>query len=182
MLGMASAQAKGPANSAPKMGGHTFSSKLSLAVFIIREAGEEPELIGETPSARPLAIPRCVSWGVELVGRVGMKAVAREIAAKKIPRLRIVREVDDDLAHLKGLTGLQEIDVSDTKITDAGLAHLKDLTGLRELSVGGWDITDAGLAHLKGLTELREIELWSAEVTDAGLAHLKPRLFTQHRG
>jgi hypothetical protein len=31
---------------------------------------------------------------------------------------------------LKGLTGLKDLFLSQTKVTDAGLAHLKGLTGL----------------------------------------------------
>ena len=34
------------------------------------------------------------------------------------------------LAHLKGLTNLTNLDLSDTQVTDAGLAHLKGLTNL----------------------------------------------------
>ena len=158
----------------PKMGGHTFSSDLRLDVFIIHEAEWELEWIGATPSARPLDIPRGASWGVCPTGRGDMKALAREIAAKKIPHLRMERwAVDDDLAHLKGLTGLRRLGLWDTKITDAGLAHLKGLTELRQLYLWGTKITDAGLAHLKGLTGLRKLNLEGTKITDAGLAHLK---------
>jgi len=157
----------------PKIGGRTFSSDLPLRVFIIREAGGAPELIGETPSARPLEIPRCASWWVAAFKRVDMKVLARQIAANKIPHLRIGRwAVDGDLAHLKGLTGLRELDLGYTKITDAGLAHLKGLTGLRELNLRHTKITDAGLAHLKGLTGLRKLYLVGTQFTDAGLPHL----------
>ncbi len=109
----------------PRMGGHTFSSDLRLRVFIIREAGGELEWIGETPSAHPLDIPRCASWGVRPFGRVDVKALARQIAAKKIPHLRIGRAVDGELAHLKGLKGLRQPNLQETQITDAGLADLK---------------------------------------------------------
>ena len=133
----------------PKMGGHTFSSDLRLDVFILREAGGEWERIGKTPSAGPLDIPRCVSWGVFPIGQVDMKALARQIAAKKIPHLRIDYAVDSDLAHLKNLTGLRELDFTWPRITDAGLTHLKGLTGLRKLNLRRTQITDAGLADLK---------------------------------
>ena len=154
------------ASSTQKMGGHTFSSNLRLDVFIIREAGGEWEGIGETPSARPLDIPRCASWGVRPIGRIDMKALARQIAAKKIPHLRIeYGAVDGDLAHLKGLTELRGLYLGHTQITDAGLAHLKGLTGLRELGLWGTQITDAGLAHLKGLTGLRKLNLVRTKIT-----------------
>jgi hypothetical protein len=54
------------------------------------------------------------------------------------------------VAHLKGLTGLRELDLYNMKkITDAGLVHLKGLTGLRELVLYGTKITDAGAASLR---------------------------------
>ena len=166
---------------APKMGGHTFSSDLRLDVFIIREAGGERERIGVTPSARPLDIPRCASWGVRPIGRVDMEALARPIAAKKIPHLRFGSwAVDSDLAHLKGLAGLRKLNLMNTQITDAGLAHLKGMTGLRKLKLSDTKITNAGLAHLKGMTGLRKlhlggpyITLGGPYITDAGLTHLK---------
>ena len=58
--------------------------------------------------------------------RVNMKALAREIAARKIPHLRIDKwAVDGDLAHLQGLTELRALDLCRTQITNAGLADLR---------------------------------------------------------
>ncbi len=60
----------------PRMGGHPFTSDLRLDVFIIREAGGELEWIVSYPSASPLDIPRCASWGIFPVGKVDMKSLA----------------------------------------------------------------------------------------------------------
>ena len=157
----------------PKMSGDRFSSDLRVRIFIIREAGGELEIIGDMPSASPLDIPQCWSWGIYVRHRVDMKALAREIAAKKVPLLRIDGVVDGDLADIKGLTGLRELHLVGRKITDAGLAHLKGLTALRKLGLAFTKITDAGLAHLEGLTGLRELYLSDTKITDAGLSHLK---------
>ena len=137
--------------------GCTFNSKLPLTVWVVREAGGMPEQIGRTPSAKPIVIPRCASWFVEPASNSDMRALAEEIASKGLPGLRLAGATDGDLAHLKGLTGLRELNLYGTEITDAGLAHLKGLTRLRklhlqELHVWGIKITDAGLAHLKGLS------------------------------
>ncbi|MHC4199448.1 MAG: leucine-rich repeat domain-containing protein, partial [Planctomycetota bacterium] len=83
------------------------------------------------------------------------------------------RVADADLAHLKGLTGLQCLSLSNTQVTDAGLVHLKGLTGLVVLDLGNMQVTDAGLVHLKGLTGLVALDLGNTQVTDAGLVHLK---------
>jgi hypothetical protein len=53
------------------------------------------------------------------------------------------------LANLKGLTRLEELNLSRTKVTDAGLAHLKGLTGLKELSLYGTGVTDRGAKEIQ---------------------------------
>ncbi|MEE8452886.1 MAG: leucine-rich repeat domain-containing protein [Thermoguttaceae bacterium] len=80
---------------------------------------------------------------------------------------------DADLVHLKGLTSLTSLDLSDTQITDAGMVNLKDLTNLIDLWLGSTKITDAGLVHLEGMGNLKSLYLSSTKVTDAGLVHLE---------
>jgi len=78
------------------------------------------------------------------------------------------------LAHLGGLTKLEELNLLGTNDTDAGLAHLKNLKELRYLNLGYTKVTDAGLAHLAKLTSLESLSLEGAhEITDAGLLHLR---------
>jgi len=73
------------------------------------------------------------------------------------------------LAHLKGLKHLTRLQLHNTKITDAGLDNLKDLTKLASLNLYGCaEITDAGLDHLKSLTGLRRLYVWQTKVTEAG--------------
>ncbi len=80
---------------------------------------------------------------------------------------------DADLAHVKGLTSLQDLWLIGTDVTDAGLEHLKGLTNLQKLNLFGTKVTDVGLEHLKGLTRLQELNLGGCNVTDAGLANLQ---------
>ena len=128
----------------------TFSSDLHLKVYVMREAGGGREQIGTAPSDRPINIPHGVSWAVEPIGQIDMNALAREIATKKIPGLHLKRSMRDaDLAHLKGLTGLQTLNLRRTDITNAGLAHLKGLTGLQTLSLWDTKVTDAGTNSLR---------------------------------
>jgi Leucine-rich repeat (LRR) protein len=87
--------------------------------------------------------------------------------------LRGTQVTDAGLAHLRGLTGLLSLNLNDTQVTDAGLAHLQGLSGLGTLSLSGTQVTDAGLAHLQGLTGLQELSLRLTQVTDAGLEHLQ---------
>ena len=45
--------------------------------------------------------------------------------------------LDADLARLKGLMGLEGLELIDTKVTDDGLEHLKGHHGLRHLALKG---------------------------------------------
>ena len=83
---------------------------------------------------------------------------------------------DAGLVHLKGLTKLEELWLTDTQITDAGLVHLKGLTKLEWLLLSNTQITDAGLVHLKGLTKLKELLLTDTQVSDEGVKGLQQAL------
>ena len=61
------------------------------------------------------------------------------------------------LEHLKGLTQLQKLELSDTKVSDAGMEHLKGLTQLKKLELEYTGVSDVGMEHLKGLTQLQEL-------------------------
>ncbi len=78
-----------------------------------------------------------------------------------------------ELVHLKSLTNLDSLVLTDTAITDAGLVHLKSLTNLNSLVLAITAITDAGLVHLKGLKKINYLDLHFTSITDAGLIHLK---------
>jgi hypothetical protein len=79
--------------------------------------------------------------------------------------LRCSRDITDKgLMHLKGLTDLETIDLSEASLTDAGLAYLKDMKKLNDLRIGG-NFTEYGLQHLKELKSLDYLWLY----TDYGI-------------
>jgi len=156
-----------------KLPARQFNSKLPFRVWAQEEEGQPYEVVGETPSKEPLAVPSCRMWWVLPLGRPDMAAVARELDAQKIPGLRLSRASDDDLAHLKELKGLRSLELYSTRVTDAGLAHLKELKGLQCLDLRATRVRDAGLAQLKEMKGLQSLLLSDTRVTDAGLAHLK---------
>ncbi len=78
------------------------------------------------------------------------------------------RAVDADLAHLRPLVTLEELEASFTQVSDAGLAHLDRIHALRTLNLCG--LSDAGLAHLKHLSQLEYLDLGGTRLSDAGLA------------
>ena len=202
MLGAVMALGVGGAESCPDPSslptpGVAFNSTAAFEVYVVKESGKAPELIGKTPSSHPLSIPPCERWWVKTVPPVDMAKVRDDIQAGRIPVLWLSEVGDDDLVHLKGVTelktlwldatceadaclvhvegliGLQSLLLSATDVTDAGLLHLKGLTGLKTLHLRATKVTDAGLVHLKGLTRLETLHLSQTKVTDAGLAHLK---------
>jgi Leucine-rich repeat (LRR) protein len=61
-------------------------------------------------------------------------------------------------------------------MTDAGLRELAGLTQLQSLSLTGTRVTDAGLKHLAGLKELQTLDLTGSRVTDAGVSDLRKTL------
>jgi hypothetical protein len=79
---------------------------------------------------------------------------------------------DDDLAPLKDMPNLVELNLGNTPITDAGLVHLKGLGDLTRLQLHKTKISDAGLENLKGLQKLTSLNLYGTEITDKGLEHL----------
>ena len=103
---------------------------------------------------------------------------------------------DAGLVHLKGLTNLQELGISETGITDVEIAYLKRFTKLQSLTIGAHQFTSVGVSRLKDLPQLRSLRLSymrdgglsllkhmdkletlnffaSPELSDAGLVHLK---------
>ena len=56
---------------------------------------------------------------------------------------------DAELEHLKELTALQSLDLSENPVTDAGLKHLKGLTTLQSLDLSGTRVTSEGVRKLR---------------------------------
>jgi hypothetical protein len=76
------------------------------------------------------------------------------------------------MVHLKGLTNLRSLELTETRVSDAGMVHLKGLARLQGLDLSGTDVTDAGLRHLKGLIRLQYLSLAWTKVTNAGVQDL----------
>lgn len=80
---------------------------------------------------------------------------------------------DSDLACLRGLRDLRELELRSRGLTGAGVVYLKDIPNLQSLSLG-WELPASELIYLEELTRLQELRLFGPAVTDAGLAHLRP--------
>lgn len=80
---------------------------------------------------------------------------------------------EEELIHIKHLTGLLGINLQNTWISDVGMAHLSGFSNLSELKIDATYITNGGLAHLSNLSNLKKLSLKDINgVSDAGLQHL----------
>jgi internalin A len=80
---------------------------------------------------------------------------------------------DADLAKVAQLRSLKKLDLSHTKITDAGLEHLKPLQNAVELNCHyAESLTEDGVAHLKGWKNLEHLNLCGTKVTSRVFEHL----------
>jgi len=136
---------------------------------------------GPSPAPRPGAtarggLPRVRTVAADRPGRgaeAGLIPFAFDSEMRPLARRRPGRPLEDkDLEGMARAGRLHSLDLSLSRVTDAGLAGLARVAGLRSLDLFGTRVGDAGLAHLAGLTDLRALHLESTPVGDAGLAHL----------
>jgi len=83
---------------------------------------------------------------------------------------------DEELVHVKELTGLHYLNLRGTSVTDAGIEHLGGLTGLQFLDLSGTQVTDDGLVHLHEMAGLQFLWLLKTQVTDTGTDELRQKL------
>ena len=85
---------------------------------------------------------------------------------------------DADVTQLAGSTGLRQLRIDRSRLTDNGLLALADATQLKVLTIRGRPIGDQGLAHICSLGHLERLNLPHTRITDAGLLalHNLPKL------
>lgn len=80
------------------------------------------------------------------------------------------------IAKLEYLTDLEELNIIDTRLTEASCRGIAKLSKLTKLLIANVGITDAGLTHFGRLSSLKEFEIWDviegADVTDRGMQFL----------
>lgn len=96
-----------------------------------------------------------------------------ELVGLRRLKLEIPRLDDRVTGELSRLTGLVELDLGGTQLSDLGLKAVAEMHALRVLRLHHTRITSRGLAHLARLTRLEELELDHTDLVDAGVAHLK---------
>lgn len=78
------------------------------------------------------------------------------------------------LSSLENLSCLENLQLEETRITDAALCPLSKVHALRYLSLGSCYLTDASLHHLTSLQKLVHLGIRNAVLTNAGLDCFNP--------
>jgi len=117
--------------------------------------------------------PTTLETLVETLGGQVSQNEQGEVVEVRLSRTAVT---DAGLAHLTGLTALEELDLWNTPITDAGVVHLTGLTALKRLYLNNTQITDASLVHLTGLMALERLWIYGTQVTEVGVAKLQKAL------
>ena len=91
-------------------------------------------------------------------------------ALRKAVLWEITGLTDEALAHIGKVTTLQELELGDAEVTNAGLKHLRGLSALSYLGLG-WtkDVGDEGMPDVAQFTQLQTLILSGTKVTDKGL-------------
>ena len=146
------------------------------AVAAVRRLGGSATAGDETVATgllRPLFFPKIVKVNLQ-----GTEATDDDL--KLIGRLSGLDSLNlsqtkigaGSLAPLGGLRSLRLLSLADTGIGDDDLAHVGRLTGLVSLDLSGTAVGDAGLEHLRSLSALIALSIHGSKVTGAGLEHL----------
>ncbi len=117
------------------------------------------------------AISKVEEFGGQVLGIAQNTEGVRVLIPPKTFEGRVL--TDADLAVLKEINKIVELDLKNAGISDAGLAHLAGLTDLERLHLEKTKVTDAGLKSLSGLSKLKYLNLYGTGVSDAGLDALK---------
>lgn len=96
---------------------------------------------------------------------------------KHLPRLKDLQIsapliTDKAMIHIEGIKSLRELTLYQTQVTGRGLRRLSGIP-LEKLVVAGPDVTDETLKALDAFPALRKLMISESSITDAGLAELE---------
>jgi len=95
---------------------------------------------------------------------------AKPIIGVHLPNASIT---DDGLSAVQGWTGVRVLDLSGTKVSDAGLESVRSLKELESLFLPFTAVKGPGLKVLAGLPQLRVLDLSKTAITDSALESLR---------
>jgi hypothetical protein len=128
--------------------------------------------LGNARGVREVLLDKAVRLDVKGKGGAGMHFLDA-LLPDDLQALFLYDIDDSALEHLKHFSGLNELYLSNTTVSDKGLHLLDALRGLRRLSIYHTAISDAGLDNLALLKELKWLTCSGTRVTDEGLERFR---------
>lgn len=106
----------------------------------------------------------------------GMPALSELNQPLRCLDLSATRVGDAGIKSLRRLGTIEDLDLSGTGVTDAGLEHLLDLTRLERLNLDNTAVTDRGIVLLERLSRLEQLDVSNTGVTETGRSELAETL------
>jgi hypothetical protein len=131
------------------------------------------------PAPKPASPPKGASHPVvdklfDRLGRVGVKTDATKPGEPIVGLTLAYPEVrDDDLQGLADIETLENVELFNSAVTDAGMKHLVAVSRLKALNLDRTAVTDAGLAELEKAAGLRDLSVLGTKATAAGIDHFR---------
>lgn len=102
-----------------------------------------------------------------------LKSVSPQFVTVDLSSTKIT---DAGVAQLAVSKNLRMIRLAETGVTDASIETLLKLPALESINLYGTKVTDAGVAKLAALPKLKKLYLWKTAVTPAAIQALKAKL------
>jgi len=156
-----------------------FPTDHNYGVLYERSAGSvdyrDWQRLGSARGVREVLLDKAVRLDVKGKSRAGLDFLDA-LLPDDLQALFLYDIDDSALEHVVHFSGLNELYLSNTTITDEGLRLLSALGGLRRLSIYHTAISDTGLDNLTRLDGLKWLTCSGTGITDAGLERFRQQV------
>jgi hypothetical protein len=128
--------------------------------------------IGTARGAREVFLDKSVRLDVKYAPGVSL-AFLDEFQPDDLQALFLYDIDDSALSHLAHLSGLEELYLSNTTVSDGGLRLLSTMKGLKRLYIYHTGISDHGILNLIYLTGLKSLTCSGTAATEEGLSRFR---------
>lgn len=149
-----------------------FPSDFSCGTLYVRKSDSvdyrDWQQLGNARGAKEIFLDKALR--LDLKGGNGIDlGFLTELQPNDLQSLFLYNVDDSVLQNLAHLTGLQELYISDTRISDQGLARLRPLDSLQRISIYHTAIGDQGLVNLALVSGLKWLTCSGTSITEEGL-------------
>jgi hypothetical protein len=149
-----------------------FPADRTCGSLYIRDAGSldyrDWQRIGNARGAKEVFLDKSVRLDIK-GGNVADVSFLTDLQPDDLQSLFLYNVDDGVLPSLSNLTGLQELYLSDTSISDKGLTMLQPLKNLQRISIYHTAIGDKGLLNLALVNGLKWLTCSGTAITEEGL-------------